>query len=476
MRKWHLRSWKSLYWAKTSGGWGLKNLELFNEAMLAKSLWRSLTDKGLWILVIRNKYLKTSSTTHWLRNHQSGFFQTSAVWSSIYRTFDLIGLWLKWKIGNGVELFVGVDPFIGDGGGYRLPTSLIKELQERQVTVLSQFFLDRTILSSECWLTAGELNLPLQWHNCWGNYIANLSAAGIKLNSVPDSLTWDVPAAKGILSVKNIYNVLERNIPNPHQPCWWHKRLWEWNILPKLRLFIWLCFHNKILTWCNIQKRGFAGHGRCILCRSENEDIHHLFIHCRFVHLVWQAIRDKVYAPDDWKGPDLEGCICNWLKVHGPNSTIPFFMIAGIWKVRNTGIFENQTPDALNTALNILYHSSEFPERKYMAKIRKVIQPVMEEGHVVGFFDGASQRGICGGGIRIFCNNNHSFHLQVGLGFSHGLKVELLALRCLLWFARRKGIKNLHIYGDSLLVVSWFNGTLGPLPFEPSFLILGWRN
>lgn len=83
----------------------------------------------------------------------------------------------------------------------------------------------------------------------------------------------------------------------------------------------------------------------------------------------------------------------------------------------------------------------------------------MEEGQVVGFFDGASQRSICGGGIRICCSNTHNFHLHVGLGDGDRLKAELLALRCLLWFARRKGIKNLHLYGDSLLVVSWFKGT-----------------
>lgn len=427
--------------------------------MLAKTLWRSLTDKGLWRLTIGNKYFKKISTTHWLWNHQPGFLQVSVIWSSIYSSFDLIGLWLKWNIGNGDELFVGVDPYMDDGGDYRLPDVFIKDLQERQVSVLSQIFLDRSVLSSEGWLTAGELNLPQHWHDCWGNYIARFSAAGIKFNSEPNSLTWDGPGGNGILNVKNLYNVLERNTPNPHLPRWWHRRLWKWNIPPKLRLFIWLCFHNKILTWCNIQKRGFNGPGRCVLCKSEGEDIHHLFIHCRFVQLVWQVIRDKIYAPDDWKGSELEDCIRNWLKAHGPNSTIPFFVIESIWKVRNTGIFENLTPDVHYTTGRILYHWSEFPERKCVDKIRRVIHPVMEEDHVFGFFDGASQRGLCGGGIWFRFSNTHSFHLHVMLGEGDGLKAELLALRCLLWCAWRKGINHLFIFCDSLLVVSWFNGS-----------------
>lgn len=63
VRKWHLSSWYSLCWAKDRGGWGLKNLDWFNWAMLAKSLWRALTDGGLWSSVIRTKYLKSPTIT-----------------------------------------------------------------------------------------------------------------------------------------------------------------------------------------------------------------------------------------------------------------------------------------------------------------------------------------------------------------------------------------------------------------------------
>lgn len=161
-----------------------------------------------------------------------------------------------------------------------------------------------------------------------------------------------------------------------------------------------------------------------------------------------------MYAPDEWKGPELEDCIFNWLKIHGSNSMLPFFLIAGIWEVRNAGIFENTPPDVHNTVYSILYHWNEHPERKGTIKIQRVTHPIMEEGAIYGFFDGASQRGICGGGIMIHCSNSHNFLLHVELGDDDGLKAELLALRCLLWFARKKGIKNLSIYGDSQLVVS----------------------
>lgn len=69
-RKWHMCSWQSLSWPKALGGWGLRNLEWFNEAMLTRSIWRAFTDEGLWSRVIRVKYLKTYNSLQWLINVQ----------------------------------------------------------------------------------------------------------------------------------------------------------------------------------------------------------------------------------------------------------------------------------------------------------------------------------------------------------------------------------------------------------------------
>jgi len=43
---------------KYQGGWGIRDLELFNKALAAKSLWRALFHNGLWRVSIRKKYLK----------------------------------------------------------------------------------------------------------------------------------------------------------------------------------------------------------------------------------------------------------------------------------------------------------------------------------------------------------------------------------------------------------------------------------
>lgn len=82
----------------------------------------------------------------------------------------------------------------------------------------------------------------------------------------------------------------------------------------------------------------------------------------------------------------------------------------------------------------------------------------MEEGSIYGFFDGASQLGICGAGVLFSIQQNHIIKIMISLGSGNGLKAKILVLRCLLWYARRRGFLSLTIFGDSQVTVNWYNG------------------
>jgi hypothetical protein len=53
-----LVKWSRIATLKEFGGWGLKKLHIFEQALAAKSLWRLLFNKGLWGKVMRAKYLE----------------------------------------------------------------------------------------------------------------------------------------------------------------------------------------------------------------------------------------------------------------------------------------------------------------------------------------------------------------------------------------------------------------------------------
>jgi len=63
----HLCNFQSLAKPKNVGGWGIKNLDLFNKALAEKWLWRGLSTEGIWKKVIREKYLYVVSIPLWFR-------------------------------------------------------------------------------------------------------------------------------------------------------------------------------------------------------------------------------------------------------------------------------------------------------------------------------------------------------------------------------------------------------------------------
>ena len=49
-----------------------------------------------------------------------------------------MGQWLGWKIGNGTQVAIGIDPFIGGKDNYKLSGLLISELHNLNIQFLAQ--------------------------------------------------------------------------------------------------------------------------------------------------------------------------------------------------------------------------------------------------------------------------------------------------------------------------------------------------
>ena len=56
-----------------------------------------------------------------------------------------------------------------------------------------------------------------------------------------------------------------------------------------------------------------------------------------------------------------------------------------------------------------------------------MVGPQFSKGCAIGFFDGASQRGVGGYGALLKVNEYHHFHLLLGYGQASNTKAELLA-------------------------------------------------
>ena len=98
-RKIHWKDWETLCKLKTLGGMGFKDLEKFNEVMLAKQVWRLLTDHtSLFYRVFSSKYFPNGSILD--AKPSSG----SYAWQSIVKAIPLIKSSMLWRVGDGKQI------------------------------------------------------------------------------------------------------------------------------------------------------------------------------------------------------------------------------------------------------------------------------------------------------------------------------------------------------------------------------------
>ena len=123
---------------------------------------------------------------------------------------------------------------------------------------------------------------------------------------------------------------------------WW-KQLWKSKGPLKAKITLWLTLNNKLLTWDNLQKRGWIGPNRCALCYSDEEIVSHLFNFCSYAEFVWkEACTELKYQGTS--GISLEHKPKAWQKERSVclYSSFSSLFSYGFWWDRKTIIFNNK--------------------------------------------------------------------------------------------------------------------------------------
>lgn len=110
------KAWKSLCRSKSESGLGFRDLSLFNDAHLAKQLWRLYTHPHTFLArSLKAKYFPSSSL--W---EAKVSYNLSYVWRSMWNTRPLLELGTRWRIGDGKSVRIWKDALLGGAGTGKL--------------------------------------------------------------------------------------------------------------------------------------------------------------------------------------------------------------------------------------------------------------------------------------------------------------------------------------------------------------------
>lgn len=158
----------------------------------------------------------------------------------------------------------------------------------------------------------------------------------------PDTPFWK-GSPSGYFSVATAYQLASLPVENPMFLDW----VWKLKIPQNLKGFLWLIFHDKLLTNALRMLRGLSKDASCPRCHHHLEDVEHLVRSCMHSKHVWDNLVDR------------HGCVLNrqgsfldWFKrnLHPQTDVVSnwslVFAVAiwQIWKDRNRIIFDNIDP------------------------------------------------------------------------------------------------------------------------------------
>lgn len=322
-------SWDKMTKPKARGGLGFRDIQLFNQALLAKQTWRILTKpECLLARILQGKYCHKQS----ILNVETPS-ACSHGWRSILHGRDILKGYLGKAIGNGQTTRVWQDSWI----------SLTEQIRPFGPIPMSE--LDLTV--------ADLLTEDMKWKTRnVKEVLPHLADQVLTLQpsqvGTEDKVIW-LPTASGIYSTKSGYAVAsmsrEPTQNTTNEIFDWVKDVWSSHCSPKMKVFTWSIIQGALPLGENLQNRGIQAQAMCIRCK-EVESAKHIFFDCPFAKEVWRRIplHEVVHIATTGNFKEamiaFRKCIC--LPPSGITGAILPWICWSLWIARNTLIFEDR--------------------------------------------------------------------------------------------------------------------------------------
>ncbi|CAN1844818.1 Putative ribonuclease H protein At1g65750 [Linum perenne] len=320
VRKIHNINWEMVCRPKNLGGLGLRSARELNQAFLMKLVWGVLSrPEDLWVKVLVSKYLKHSDTG-WVPARKTGL---SVVWREMLKVWNNVEDGLQWAIRDGKRTRFWLDKWVDNGD----------VLVDHALNVTR---IDPNLLVSDCCNPDGTWNLNFLHSALLPSAIPMvIGMQPPKSSSGDDRLVWGLED-NGVFSIKSAYLLL-KDINTGDEVYDW-RLAWRWNGPNRIKHFIWLVCHNRILTNEERSRRHITNQVVCPRCLNHSESLSHVIRDCCFAVQVWEDVLPHLLTTRD-RNLDFK----QWWreKLADNTSNISVGVTAWvIWKARNNLIFE----------------------------------------------------------------------------------------------------------------------------------------
>ncbi|XP_009105597.2 uncharacterized protein LOC103831468 [Brassica rapa] len=440
-------SWDKMTNTKGDGGLGFRDFESFNDAFLAKLSWRLIHNpSGLLSRVLMGKY--GGDGTFLEAGHRS---VESHGWKGILIGRDLILQNAGWAVGDGESISVWADPWLS----LSAPRRPMGPTPERFAN-----------------LKVKDLMLPngSDWNRDLIQQImpqeeATILSIKASRSGTPDKLIW-LGTTSGEYTMKSGYlKALESSptSPPPNRAIDWNKGVWQLEVAPKIKLFLWKIFQGALAIGDRLVTRNISTGTGCKTCNNV-ESINHLFLHCDIAYKVWKLApfsscidsRRLLDLNTAWQGLSKLVCLPPTGISTGPLAP---WILWSLWLARNNRLFNNKisTPEeivsrATAAAQEWLKEQRTEPPN---TKDTRVLGPPRETDSSRLQTDAAWRADLqCAGlGWTIIEKDQSTTHLSYCYFVSSPLVAEALAVRDALAHCRALGILRLRCQTDSQQLV-----------------------
>ncbi|XP_021847973.2 uncharacterized protein [Spinacia oleracea] len=333
-----------LHLPKGMGGLGIRSIQDFNQALLAKNAWRIVHNPQLLLSrLFRVRYPNLS-----LAGSRASGSRPSWGFRSLAVGFQVLDQGIAWKPGAGNHIRITQDTWV-PGNLVRFKASVIESVKPTHVSSL----LDPR---SYAW------NVELV-HQLFDDHTASQILALERPSVQKDDFVYWKFSYDGKFTVRSAYAMLmgqnhnvasQTTIPSA---SWW-KHFWGLKIMHKLKVFFWKLLRHSLSLASILQMGGMPIDPACSFCHQFPETFEHLFRDCPLITQFWAASSSlQVLLPNP------SGSLENWCMGFMANCSSSRFhqalldkfisLLWSVWILRNNIRFRNAVwdPGALSALL-----------------------------------------------------------------------------------------------------------------------------